>query len=223
MSVFLASFIIVFLAEMGDKTQLLAFGLAAKYKAVPVIAGIFLATLALNALAVGAGAAISAVIPINVLSLSASFAFIGFGLWALKDEKEGNKKGTPSRLGPLFVVFAAFLIAELGDKTQLAVLSLAVKYQEFGAVLAGSVSGMFLGDSLGFTAGLLLHRRLPREKLKFVSAAAFVLFGLLGLFSYLRNIRGTGFSIAASAAVLVLTIILAVIIIKKESARRQST
>jgi len=177
---FVASLLFVTLAEMGDKTQLLAMAFATRFPAPTVLAAIFVATLLNHALAVAAGRLLTTVIPLEVISFVAALSFILFGLWTIRgDSLEGeDKRG--SAFGPFLTVAIAFFIAELGDKTQLATISLAVKYENPVAVLFGTTAGMVVADSLGIILGIVLGKRLPDALIRLVSAGVFISFGLIG-------------------------------------------
>jgi putative Ca2+/H+ antiporter (TMEM165/GDT1 family) len=182
----------VVLAEMGDKTQLLAMAFAAKYKSAEVLAGVFLATVVNHALAVLAGNLLMRFESAQLwIQAAASLSFIVFGLWTIRgDRLEGeDKRGT--KFGPVVTVTIAFFIAEMGDKTQLATIALATKYPVSPvAVLAGTTAGMLIADSIGILAGVVLRRNIPEKQIKFVSAAAFMLFGLAGSYRLLREDLG---------------------------------
>src|SRR3989338_5625205 len=139
----------VVLAEMGDKTQPLAMAFAARYSASKVLLAVFIATLANHALAVAAGRFLTKVIPMDIISFAAALSFIIFGLWTIRGDKlEGHDK-KESRFGPVATVAIAFFLAEMGDKTQLATISLAVKYQSVISVLMGTTLGMVIADAIG--------------------------------------------------------------------------
>lgn len=198
MTAFLASLLFVTLAEMGDKTQLLAMAFATRFPAPTVLGAVFVATLLNHALAVAAGRLLTTVIPLEVISLVAALSFILFGLWTIRgDTLEGEDKPR-SNLGPFLTVAIAFFLAEIGDKTQLATISLAVKYSDPLGVLFGSTSGMVVADGLGIIVGIVLGKRLPEALIRLVSAGVFVGFGLLGTGAVLP----TWLSRAATAGVL---------------------
>ena len=187
MIAFLTSFIIIFLAEMGDKTQLLAMAFAAKYKAQQVLIAIFFATLLNHALAVFTGHFLTTVLPLPFIMLIASLSFIGFGLWTLRGDTLSGEESRPSRFGPFLTVGIAFFLAEMGDKTQLSTLSLAVQYQNIAGVLAGTTLAMVAADALGIVVGVILHKHLPERTIKWFSAIIFILFGLYGTYNALTQ------------------------------------
>lgn len=181
MTAFLASFFFVVLAEMGDKTQLLAMAFAARYKASQVLWAVFLATAVNHALAVMVGEALTKVIPLDIISLIAAASFILFGLWTLRgDTLEGGVK-KESKFGPVATVAIAFFFAEMGDKTQLATVSLAIEYRNMFAVLLGTTTAMVIADAVGIIAGVVMKKHIPEKVIKWVSAAVFILFGFIGI------------------------------------------
>ncbi len=180
MPVFLAALLFVTLAEMGDKTQLLAMAFAARYPARTVLSAIFLATLLNHALAVAAGRLLANIIPLDVISLAAALSFVLFGLWTIRGDTLEGEDEQPSPYGPFLTVAVAFFLAELGDKTQLATISLAVQYRDAVSVLMGTTAGMMVADSLGILVGIVLGKRLPETLINLVSAGVFILFGFVG-------------------------------------------
>lgn len=175
--------------EMGDKSQLLAMAFATRIKLKKVLFGIFLALLALNAIAVGIGSLLASVPGwqrwVQIIS---SLLFLVFAVWTMKgesdeDDKMENKSCT---FGEIALVFASFFFSEMGDKTQLVTVSLAARFPKFPiAVLAGSTLGMFIADGIGIFVGVFLHQKLPEKTLKLLSAALFLIFGVLGVWQSL--------------------------------------
>jgi len=187
MSAFLASFLFVVLAEMGDKTQLLAMAFASRYKASQVLVAVFLATIINHGLAVLAGHFLAQTLPMDILSLVASLSFLLFGLWTIRgDTLEGEDKRA-TKFGPIVTVGIAFFLAEMGDKTQLATISLAVQYQNAFNVLMGTTLGMIVADAIGIIVGIVLKKHIPEKTIKWFSALIFVLFGLLGVYDSLSE------------------------------------
>ena len=123
---FTAAFLLIVLAEMGDKTQFVAMSFATKYNPYKVLFAIFLATLGNFALVIVIGQFLTTIVPIDAISLAASLSFIGFGLWTIREEKPESKNIKASRFGAIATVAIAFFIAEFGDKTQFTTISLAV-------------------------------------------------------------------------------------------------
>ena len=189
----------VTLAEMGDKTQLLAMAFAARYKSAEVLTGIFLATVVNHALAVAAGHLATRFTAAQLwIQVAASLSFILFGLWTVRGDTLAGEDKRSTKFGPVFTVGTAFFIAEMGDKTQLTTIALAAKLPAAPfAVLAGTTAGMLIADSVGIVAGVILRRKIPEKRIKLVSASAFVLFGLIGSFRVFREDLGLPLPIAA--------------------------
>ncbi|MDD5526611.1 MAG: TMEM165/GDT1 family protein, partial [Candidatus Omnitrophica bacterium] len=148
-----------------------------------------------------AGRFISSFIPMEIVYLLASLSFIVFGLWTIKgDPLNGETAGRP-RYGRVITVAAAFFLAEMGDKTQLATVSLAARYPGALAVLCGTTLGMITADAAGIGIGVVMRRRLPQEAVKWISAAVFVIFGLAGVFRTSMPRLGPVLSAAVTSAV----------------------
>lgn len=179
MSGFIASLLLITAAEMGDKTQLLALSLAARYKATKVLIGITLATLLVHLFSAFIGSAISRLVSMNYLQIAVGLSFIGFGLWTLRGDKDDGGENKGGRFGVIVTVAIAFFLAELGDKTQLATISLAAGYDSFFGVWIGSTLGMVIADSLAIVVGVIAGQRLPERAVKIVSAIIFIIFGLI--------------------------------------------
>ncbi|MDP2929699.1 MAG: TMEM165/GDT1 family protein [Candidatus Omnitrophota bacterium] len=187
MAAFAASFIFVVLAEMGDKTQLLAMAFAAKYKAYQVLLAVFIATLLNHTLAVMAGRFLTAIVPLEIISFIAALSFVIFGLWTIRGDKLEGEEKRESKFGPVLTVAIAFFLAEMGDKTQLATISLAIEYGGILNVLMGTTLGMVVADAIGIIAGIVMRKHIPERSIKWISAAIFVLFGLIGIYKVLSS------------------------------------
>jgi putative Ca2+/H+ antiporter (TMEM165/GDT1 family) len=181
---FVASFLFVVLAEMGDKTQLLAMAFATRFPAKTVLAGVLAATLVNHLLAVVLGSFLTDFIPMNAVQIAASASFILFGLWTLRgDELEGEDRRY--RFSPFWTVAVAFFFAEMGDKTQLATVALAAKYRSILPVWMGTTTAMLVADAFGITVGVILGKKIPERFVKWFAALIFVLFGIIGLYDAL--------------------------------------
>lgn len=180
MGVFFVSLSLVFIAEMGDKTQLAAMALAAEYSAWKVITGISIAVAVLNLLAVMVGSYATGAIPLYIIRIAASVIFLLFGILNIKDEDE-NEKERKFKLGAVMAAALTFFIGEIGDKTQIMTITLSAKYGNPYLVFAGSSVGMLLADSLGIIVGASLFRKIPKKAVKIISSAIFIIFGMLGL------------------------------------------
>ena len=181
MKIFIASFLFVVLAEMGDKTQLLAMAFAAKFPAGTVLAAVLVATLVNHLLAVVAGSWLTNIVPLDIIQISASASFILFGLWTIRgDQLEGEDK--KYKFNPFWTVAVAFFFAEMGDKTQLATVALAAKYQSIIPIWMGTTAGMLVADAFGIIVGVVLGKRIPERFVKWFASVIFILFGIIGLY-----------------------------------------
>lgn len=169
------------IAEMGDKTQLLVVGFAAKYKLRDIVFGVAGATILLNALGVLLGSVLSTLIPMLYVSLAAGFFFLIFAMLSLRNdcsEDEHAAHVKKGKLGAMFGIGAAFFLAELGDKTQLSAIAFAAgQPEQLIAVFLGATIGMLAADGIGLAAGLILNKKLPERALQILSFAIFTGFG----------------------------------------------
>jgi putative Ca2+/H+ antiporter (TMEM165/GDT1 family) len=183
------SFGVIFVAELGDKSQLMAMAFAARYKALPVLIGITVATAVVHAVSVGIGAVVGASIPTDAISIVAGLAFLGFAAWTLRgdelDEDEAAKADRSTR-SAVIAASVAFFLAELGDKTMLATITLATTEGAVGT-WAGSTLGMVAADAMAILVGKQLGARLPDRAIKIGATVAFVVFGLLLLYEGLAG------------------------------------
>lgn len=178
---YLASLGFVVLAEMGDKTQLLAMAFASRYRWQTVMWGVFVATLFNHFLAVIAGNYLTAFMPIRYVQIAAAASFILFGLWTLRgDTLEGEDKRF--NYSPFWTVAVAFFFAEMGDKTQLATVALAVRYETIIPIWLGTTSGMLVADAFGIIIGIVLGKKIPERFIKWFAALVFIAFGIIGLY-----------------------------------------
>ena len=182
-----ASFVLVALSEMGDKTQLLAFSLAARYRRPwTVMAGILVATVANHALASSVGAWLAGFVSPRLLGIVLGLGFIGFGLWTLSPDSFRDD-GKPSRFGPFLTTAVAFFLAEMGDKTQLATAALAASFGTPLLVTVGTTAGMLASDGLAVFAGQTLGPYVHHPAVRWTAAALFIVFGAFGIWSALRE------------------------------------
>ena len=183
MTAFLASLGFVVLAEMGDKTQLLAMAFATRYRASTVMWGVFAATVFNHFLAVMAGNYLTNLVPIQTVQIAAAVSFILFGLWTIRgDELAGEDKRF--HFSPFWTVAVAFFFAEMGDKTQLATVALAARYQTVIPVLVGTTAGMLIADAIGIGIGIVMGKKIPERAVKWIAAVLFIGFGFWGLYEY---------------------------------------
>jgi Ca2+/H+ antiporter, TMEM165/GDT1 family len=173
------SFGVIFVAELGDKSQLMAMTFATRFRPWPVLVGISAATLVVHLVSVGIGYGLGATLPTDWINLAAGVAFLAFAAWtlrgdALTDEERGKAERTTR--SAIMAVSAAFFLAELGDKTMLATITLATQHGWVGTWI-GSTVGMVAADALAILVGRLLGKRLPEQAIKYGAAALFVAFG----------------------------------------------
>ena len=178
------SFAVVFVAELGDKSQLMALTFATRYRAWPVLLGISAATAVVHAVSVGVGYLLGAALPTFWITVAAAVAFLGFGLWTLRGDalsRDEEEKADRSGRSAVLAASLAFFLAELGDKTMLATITLATQYPGWGGVVgvwAGSTVAMVVADGLAIAAGRLLGRRLPDRAVRIGAAVLFFAFGI---------------------------------------------
>jgi putative Ca2+/H+ antiporter (TMEM165/GDT1 family) len=216
MEAFIASFLFVVLAEMGDKTQLLAMAFATRYPAYKVLIAVFIATLVNHALAVAVGHFLTVVIPLEIISLIASISFIVFGLWTIRGDKLEGEADRKSRFGPIVTVAIAFFLAEMGDKTQLATISLAVEYRDMAYVLMGTTLGMVVADAIGIGVGVVMQKHIPEKVIKWVAASVFAAFGFIGLYQVLSIQIGWFYTLVILLVLAFCTALAAYLIVKRK-------
>lgn len=181
MTAFLTACAIVVLAEMGDKTQLLAMAFATKYSWKIVMAGVFVATIANHLLAVVVGAYLADFLPMYYIQIAASASFILFGLWTIRGDELGDE-AEKTHWNPFWTVAVAFFLAEMGDKTQFATIALAAQFNSVLPVWLGTTTGMMIADGLGIIVGIVLNKKIPEKTVKWAAALIFIAFGVIGLY-----------------------------------------
>ncbi|MEP7329836.1 MAG: TMEM165/GDT1 family protein [Betaproteobacteria bacterium] len=176
----LVSTAVVAVGELGDKTQLLALVLAARYgKPWPIIAGIFVATVVNHAIAGWVGSWVREVVPAEVLRWLLALSFFAVAAWALKPDKLDDDDAPPkSRWGVFGVTVVAFFLAEIGDKTQIATVMLAAKFSSLAAVVAGTTLGMLLVNVPTVFIGRAAAEKIPFRAVRIAAAALFAGLGL---------------------------------------------
>lgn len=190
MSAFLISFGVIFVAELGDKSQLMAMTLASRFRPVPILIGITIATAVVHAVSVGIGAAAGLALPADWITLVTGLAFLFFAAWTVRgDELTDDDEASAARSGRSAIVTAivVFFLAELGDKTMLATITLATREGLFGTWL-GSTVGMVAADALAIGLGALLGKNLPERAIRYGAAAIFVIFGVLLIIDAVRQL-----------------------------------
>jgi putative Ca2+/H+ antiporter (TMEM165/GDT1 family) len=203
----LFSFAVIFVAELGDKTQLVAMMFALRYRWWVVLSAITTATIAVHLLSVAIGHYLGAALPSHLMGILAGVAFVFFGLWTLRgDSLSAQETSRAARAtAPAFlVVTSAFVLAELGDKTMLATVTLAADRDWIG-VWIGSTLGMVVADGLAILLGVVAGKHLPEQTIQIVAAALFLVFGIYLLIeAALPAVSGFLIAAAAVTAVLVL-------------------
>jgi len=181
---FLISTGVVALGEIGDKTQLLALVLAARFqRPLPIIAGILVATLANHALAGALGSLLRTLVPTQVLTWLVALSFFAVALWMLRpDELNANAPPPATRWGVFGVTSVAFFLAEMGDKTQVATIVLAARFASLTAVVLGTTLGMLLANVPVVLAGKAASARMPFKAVRIIAALLFTLLGIYALF-----------------------------------------
>jgi len=186
------SFVVILVAELGDKSQLMALTFATRFRALPVLIGITVATAVVHAISVGVGYVLGAALPTFWISVAAAVAFVAFGLWtlrgdALSDDEQDRASGT--KRSAVLAASGAFFLAELGDKTMLATITLATQYPGAGGVTGvwlGSTVGMVAADGLAIVVGRALGRNVPEKAIRIGAAVLFFAFGAwLGVEAFL--------------------------------------
>jgi Ca2+/H+ antiporter, TMEM165/GDT1 family len=182
MEAFLVSAGIVALAEFGDKTQLLALVLAARFRRIwPVIAGIFVATLLNHALAGAVGAWLTILLAPETLRWLVAIAFFAMAAWVMVPEEEDGETIRAPRLGVFGTTVVAFFLAEFGDKTQLATVALVIQFETLVPVIMGTTLGMMIANVPAVLVGDRVAQRLPLQLLRFVAAMLFAGLGVLAI------------------------------------------
>ncbi|AYM79284.1 TMEM165/GDT1 family protein [Janthinobacterium agaricidamnosum] len=191
MEAFLISTGIVGLAEIGDKTQLLAFLLAAKFrKPLPIVLAIFVATVANHAFAAAVGAWITSMLGPDVLRWVLVVSFLAMAAWTLIPDKLDEDETKLAKYGVFLTTLIAFFMAEMGDKTQVATVALAARYHDIVSVVLGTTFGMMLANVPAVYLGDRIANRVP---LRLVHGIAALVFAVLGVATLLGAGAALGF------------------------------
>lgn len=176
----LAALGLVFVAELGDKTQLVALGFGARHRLAPVLTGVVIAYMATNLLSVVVGGLLGATLPTRAIGLAGGVLFLGFAAWTLArgDGEEGDEAVRTGDRSVVLSVATAMFVAELGDKTMLATATLAAQGNPV-LVWVGATIGIILSGALGVLLGRWFGARLPERATRIGSAVLFALFGLV--------------------------------------------
>ncbi|MEG0274143.1 MAG: TMEM165/GDT1 family protein [Longicatena sp.] len=200
---FLHTFLLVFIAEMADKTQFMIMALTNRFRIKTILMGMISGIIIIAGLSVLAGDIIGDFVPVKVIKICGGVMFLLFGLWNLrkgKDEESHHKVGMKL---PIISIALSFILAELGDKTQLATVALAADHmQDHLAIFAGSAIGLILANIVGIFAGKFIFSKLPEDRVKLISSCIFFFFGSTTLF---EAIPGTLWLYASYSILLTLT------------------
>ncbi len=178
------------MAEMGDRTQLLALALAARYRRPwPILAGILCATLANHAAAGFVGAHLAGLLTPSRLDLAVGVGMIAMALWTLKPDELGDDEVPARRPGAFAATLVAFFVAEIGDKTQIATMALAAAYANLAVVVAGTTLGMLLANGPVVFLGNSFSARLPLKKIHLGASLLFLALGALFVWRGLNGVR----------------------------------
>ncbi|MCT7661548.1 TMEM165/GDT1 family protein [Mycobacterium deserti] len=201
LSAILISLAVVFVAELGDKSQLITMTYALRHRWWVVLSGVGVAAMLVHGLSVAIGHFLGLTLPDRPIAFAGAVAFLLFAVWTWREGRSGGEEDV--RVAePRFVVLAiisSFLLAELGDKTMLATVTLASDHHWAG-VWIGATAGMVLADGAAIAAGVLLHKRLPERFLHSLASLLFLLFGLWLLFDSALGLRWVALAVTGSVA-----------------------
>jgi Ca2+/H+ antiporter, TMEM165/GDT1 family len=203
LSAALVSLGVVFLAELGDKSQLMTMTYALRHRWWVVLSGVGIAAFLVHGLSVLIGHFLGLTLPQRPIAFAAAIAFLLFAAWTWRDARQGDDDEPAAVPEPRFVIFAvisSFVLAELGDKTMLATVALASDY-DWAGVWIGATIGMVLADGVAIAAGVLLHKRLPERFLHQMASVLFLLFGLWLLFANALEWQWVAIAATGSVAV----------------------
>ena len=181
MAAFFISLGVIFVAELGDKSQLMALAFATRYRPLPVLLGITAATALVHLVSVVVGAVLGSALPTRAISVVAAIAFVGFGLWTLRGDEltdEEEQRAAQPAKHVVMAVGTVFFLAELGDKTMLATITLATREGLIGTWL-GSTVGMVAADALAIVVGRALGTRLPEKAIRIGASVLFFVFAIV--------------------------------------------
>ncbi|MEV0029184.1 TMEM165/GDT1 family protein [Nocardia sp. NPDC050793] len=208
---------IVFLAELGDKSQLMALTFALRYHWWVVLGGIATATAGVHLISVAVGYFLGAALPTRAISLVAALTFLAVGLWTLREhlgapDDDDEPRPPRSTAAPFLVVLSAFLLAELGDRTMFATAALATDNSWFGVWL-GSTIGMVAADALAIAVGIAVGKHLPERLIGIGSGLLFLYFGSTTLLG--AAVPSLGLVVSAAAAAVVPVVVGAVLLVRR--------
>lgn len=206
----LISLAVVFVAELGDKSQLITMTYALRHRWWVVLSGVAVAATLVHGLSVAIGHFLGLTLPERPIAFAGAIAFLLFAIWTWREGRTDDGAGEVRIAEPRFVIFAivsSFVLAELGDKTMLATVTLASDHNWLG-VWIGATVGMVLADGVAIAAGVLLHKRLPEGFLHRLASVLFLVFGLWLLFDGALGLRWVAVAVTGSVVVVVGTVAL---------------
>lgn len=198
---------VVFVAELGDRSQLITMTYALRYRWWVVLTGVAIASCTVHGLTVAIGHFLGATLPARPIAFASAIAFLLFAVWAWREggaDDPAVSAGREPRFALLTVV-SSFTLAELSDKTSLATITLA-SHHDWAGVWIGSTLGMVFADALAIGVGTLLHRRLPRGFLHAVASLLFLVFGLWMLFDNALGWRSAAVGVTVAVALAAATV-----------------
>lgn len=211
MNEFLQAFILVFVAEMGDKSQLLSLAFATKYKLQTVMLGIAIGIGLNHGLAILLGSLISEFLDLQYIKFFASVIFILFGLSSLKiDFDEDEEERRFKDLGPTFTIAGTFFLGELGDKTQIIAMTMGAVSENKFVIFLATFSSMMLVSLIGIMVGRFLKKKIPEVTMNIIASGLFLFFGLAGMYNSFKEFGISYLYLGIVAAFLILAIILIV-------------
>jgi putative Ca2+/H+ antiporter (TMEM165/GDT1 family) len=192
---------VVFVAELGDKSQLMTMTYALRHRWWVVLSGVGIAAVMVHGLSVAIGHFLGLTLPERPIAFAAAIAFLLFAVWTWRGGRRGDEDAPPvaEPRHVLLAVVSSFVLAELGDKTMLATMALASDHNWAG-VWIGSTVGMMLADGVAIAAGAVLHRRLPEHFLHVLASVLFLLFGLWLLFDSALGLRWLAAAVTGAVA-----------------------
>lgn len=208
MTELIRAFLLIFIAEMGDKTQIIAMTFATQYTVKEVLVGVFLGVFLNHGLAIILGRYISKLIPMNYVQIMAGLMFVFFGIMSLREE-DVEEEDYKKNFGPVFTVALAFFIGELGDKTQLTAMTLAAEGNYPFLILIGTTLGMIGTSGIGIFIGSKIGEKIPDTFIKMISSLVFVFFGTLKLYNWVpKGLLNTSYIIAYFTLIILIELIL---------------
>ena len=184
---YIKAVLLIFFAEMGDKTQFLSISFATKYPIKKILLGVFIGAFLNHGIAILLGQVLLKAISGNIINTIAGFMFIYFAFNSLSIEEENDDENYKSKYGAIFTVAFAFFLGELGDKTQLTALGLSLSSKNSFLVLLGTSTGMVLTSYVGILVGLKVGKKIPENKMKIIAFSIFLIFGIEKLYSSFSN------------------------------------